>query len=157
MDLYNEKNALSFTLKMDTQVLKSLVLCTGALGVKYLVSVLATVIPNRLCGEASAEDLPLLEKILGKDFDKEMYRSIQKRCACVVSNDQESIPVGLAMLWLAGLVTSTSATSSESSQSVVRLTQVFTLSRLAHSTAYYFGVPGVRSLAFLGGSLSVSS
>jgi len=49
MDLYNEKNALSFTLKMDTQVLKSLVLCTGALGVKYLVSVLATVIPNREC------------------------------------------------------------------------------------------------------------
>jgi uncharacterized MAPEG superfamily protein len=115
-----------------------------------------------LCGDVLAEDawiVDVFQKIFGKNADKETYSSLKTRFARVVGNDLENIPVGLAMLWLAGLASSSSTSSTDNvpspaAQSVIRLTQVFTVSRLAHSALFYGGVTGVRTVAYLGGFVS---
>eukprot|EP00522_Entomoneis_paludosa_P011094 CAMPEP_0172440744 /NCGR_PEP_ID=MMETSP1065-20121228/1361_1 /TAXON_ID=265537 /ORGANISM="Amphiprora paludosa, Strain CCMP125" /LENGTH=176 /DNA_ID=CAMNT_0013189735 /DNA_START=34 /DNA_END=564 /DNA_ORIENTATION=- len=161
MDYYQEKGAAPSvqTLRMDTQVLKSLIFCSTILGMKYLVSVMATMVPNRLAGEFTPEDKPIMEMIFGKNIDKEKYAALKERFTRVVANDQESIPAGLAMLWIAGLVSSSSVPTSDNNpgavaQSIITFTRVFTVSRIAHSACYYAGVAGMRSVAFLGGYFS---
>lgn len=117
-----------------------------------MASVFATVIPNRIAGDVPVEDKPILEKVFGKDYDKKYYCSIKERFSRVVANDQEHVPVGLALLWMAGLVVSNATPSSDiaTPDYVIQLTQLFTISRLAHSGFFYVG-SSFRSFPFLGG------
>mmetsp|Transcript_18329 Transcript_18329/g.23600 ORF Transcript_18329/g.23600 Transcript_18329/m.23600 type:complete len:177 (+) Transcript_18329:112-642(+) len=161
MDYYQERGGepVVMTLRMDSQVLRSLILCSSVLGIKYFVSVAATIIPNRLCGDIPPEDKPLWEKIFGKGIDKEAYKLLKDRFERVVRNDLENIPIGLGLLWMAGLVTANAMPTPEggpspAAQSVIQLTQVFTVSRLAHSLVFYTGTAYARTFAFMGGFVS---
>ena len=95
--------------------------------------------------------------IFGKKVDQDTLAEIKKRSGHVVGDDLENIPVGLTMLWLAGLTTSSAQLSppSVSTTFIVVLTQVFTLSRLAHSVLSYANFTGwFRNTVYIGGFIS---
>ena len=146
------------SLRMDSQVLKSLLFCSSVLGLKYLLSIAASIIPNRLAGDIPPEDEPLWDMLLGKDLNKESFLELKERFNRVVRNDAENIPIGLGLLWMAGLASANASPTPEGgpsaeATSVIRLTQIFTISRLVFSGLFYGGITGARTVAYLGGKL----
>lgn len=139
--------------------MKTMVLGTGVLAVKMLVTNMYALFPSVWAGFGPPEDSWIWKTVFGKPAETLTHAGHQKghphhdtqahqrhlRAQRVIMNDLENIPISLIVFWVAAVA------NPKRSVYVSKLFMIFVTARCAHSAIYLAGISGVRSVAFMAG------
>jgi uncharacterized MAPEG superfamily protein len=73
------------------------------------------------------------------------HRVSIRRAERIIANDQENIPIGMMLFWIAAM------SSTENAKEAAFLMKIFVGARFLHTGLYLGGVTGLRTLAFATG------